>query len=698
MADKGAGHRDRRRTDADRMGAARRYTPRGRSVRDVGQDRHHRAATSRRSERDAFRPALRLVEGGAARQPPRRTAAARERQRRKIAAVPSQPAAGRTARVRQAQRSRPPRPAAKRSVIKRRLPRIGNPKRRLRIGTAMILLVFLLVGGRLVQLQVTDAAAYAADALGQRLQEEMIPGSRGAIVDRNGEPLAFSAAARYVFADPTDIEDSERDEVARLLAPLLGIPASTLSDRMANRTLEDGTQSTFEYLARGVDISVGDTIAELDIPGIYVAYDERREVPGHDLAANLIGFTGTDLTGLAGIESSCDDILRGVDGERLYEISASGQQIPGGFYREEPARQGLDVQLTIDSDLQFQVQKILSETVAAKNGTYGAAIVMDSATGEIMAMASTPGYDAADPLDYDAERWRDWGSSAVVDPGSSHKALVVGAALEEGIIDVDSVLTVAPTITKGDETFQDSHYHPETDMSIGGILAHSSNVGTILLADELGADKIYEYQRLFGLGEATGIGVGNEATGLVQPPDNWSGTSYGSIPIGHGVSVTPLQMAAGYAAIANDGVYTQPTLIRSTIDSDGNSSPFATAHTHRLFSTETAKDLQYLLQAPVTVPDGTGVDAALAGYLVAGKTGTGLLVEDGQYTTGEVANFVGFAPADNPRYTVAVFAYTPGGGGGTVTGEAFGEIMQFTLGSYRVPPSTQAPAEFTVYP
>ena len=562
----------------------------------------------------------------------------------------------------------------------------------------MIILVFFVVGARLVQLQVTDAAAYAADALGQRLQEEMIPGSRGAILDRNGEPLAFSAAARYVFADPTDIKDEDRQDVAQLLAPLLGIPASTLADRMANRTLEDGTQSTFEYLARGVDISVGDTIAELNIPGVYVAYDERREVPGHDLAANLIGFTGTDLEGLAGLEATCDKILQGVDGERLYEISASGQQIPGGFYREEPAQPGSDVQLTIDSDLQFQVQKILAETVDAKDGTHGAAVVMDSTTGEILAMASAPGYDAADPFDYDKERWTDWASSAVIDPGSSHKALVVGAAIEENIIDRDSVLTVAPTVTKGDVTFKDSHYHPESPMSIGGILAHSSNVGTIMLADELGPDKLYAYQQLFGFGQTAGIGVENEGAGLVQPPQNWSGSSYGSIPIGHGVSVTPLQMAAGYAAIANDGVYTQPTLIKSTVDPDGSSRPFSDPQTHRVFSADTAKDLQYLLQAPVTVPDGTGIDAALASYLVAGKTGTGLLVEDGKYTDGEVANFVGFAPADNPRYTVAVFAYTPGGGGGTVTGEAFGDIMQFTLGHYRVPPSTQGPAQFTVYP
>lgn len=699
MADSSNKDRDRRRAGSDRgIGAARRYNPRGQSVRDSGGDDHRRRVANRRSERDAFRPALRLVEGGAAKQPTRRTAAARERTRRKVAAAPVPPSQARSTRVRQAQRSRPPRGGTpQRRVIKRRLPRIGNPKRRLRIGTAMILLVFILVGGRLVHLQVTDAAAYAADALGQRLQEEMIPGSRGAIVDRNGNLLAFSAAARYIFADPTDIKDEDRDGVAQLLAPLLGIPASTILDKISNRTREDGSQSTFEYLARGVDISVGDTITELNIPGIHVAYDERREVPGHDLAANIIGFTGTDTTGLAGLESSCDKILEGVNGERTYEQSASGQQIPGGFYREEPAQPGSDVQLTLDSDLQYQVQRILSETVNARDGKYGAAIVMDSATGEVLAMASSPGYDAADPLDYDPQRWIDWGSSAVVDPGSSHKALVVGAALEEGIIERDSLLTVAPTIVKGDVTFEDSHYHPETPMTIAGILAHSSNVGTIMMADELGAQTVYEYQQLFGLGQPTGIGITAEASGLVQPPANWSGTSYGSIPIGHGVTVTPLQMAAGYAAIANDGVYNQPTLIKSIVDSDGTSKPYGDPQSHRLFSAQTAKDLQYLLQAPVSVPDGTGADAALDNYLVAGKTGTGLLVEDGEYAPGEVANFVGFAPADNPRYTVAVFAYTPGGGGGTVTGEAFGDIMEFTLGHYRVPPSGTEPTQFAVY-
>ena len=561
---------------------------------------------------------------------------------------------------------------------------------------AVLLLVFVVVSGRLVQLQVTDAAAYAAEALGQRLHEEIVPGSRGAIVDRNGELLAFSAAARYVYADPEVVTDPQA--AARLLTPLLGMPESELADRMKPRTNEDGSPSRFQYLARGVDISVGDRIAELDIPGVSVAYDERREVPGHDLAANIIGFTGTDGEGLAGLEATYEDVLRGSDGSRKYEVSATGQELPGGFRREEPARPGADVQLTIDGDLQYQVQTILADTLKKKNAEFGAAVVMDVNTGEVVAMASAPSYDAADPFDYDDTLRTDWSSAAVVEPGSVHKAIVMGAALEEGIIDRDSTRVVPPTLTVADNTYADTHPHEERPMTIGGMLAHSSNVGTIEIAEELGAEKLYHYQQLFGLGAPTDLGTAGEAPGILRDPSTWQGSDYGSIPIGLGVAVTPLQMAAGYSAIANGGEYVQPSIVSCTVDDDGNRHPSPAPRTHRVFSEQTAEDLHYLLQGPIVVDDGTGTSARIPGYLVAGKTGTGQLVRDGSYADGEVASFVGFAPADKPKYTVAVFAYTPGGGGGAVTGTAFRDIMEYTLGHFRVPPSTEPPADITVYP
>lgn len=672
------------------------YSPRGHTVGDDGaEDRRRRAAVRRGG--DALRPALRLVEGGADAEPPRRTERARQRTRQRVAATPvDRQSKTRSARARQTQRATATRSSGpRRRVIKRRLPKIGNPKRRLRLGMTLILLIFAIAGFRLVQLQVTDAAAYAADALGQRLQEEIIPGSRGSILDRNGERLAFSGAARYVYADPELIEDPAK--AAEQLTPLLGVPADKLVDKMKQKKGE-GPPSRFEYLARGVDVEIGDEIEKLEIPGVRVAYDERRLVPGQDLAANVIGFTGLDGNGLAGMEANYEDVLAGHDGERKYEVSASGQEIPGGFHREVKAKPGSDLQLTLDSDLQFQVQRILSDTMAEKNAEFGAAVVMEAETGEVISMASAPSYDAANPLDYDKELRGDRASDSVVEPGSIHKAIVVGAALEEGIIDRDSTPVVGPSITKADNTYRDTHPHEERPMTIGGILAHSSNVGVIDLADELGAEKLYEYQRKFGLGSTTGVGVAGEAAGIVREPSTWQGSDYGSIPIGLGVAVTPLQMAAGYNAIANDGLYTQPSLVKCTVSPSGDEKAAAKPETHRVFSKKTAKDMQYLLQGPIVVPDGTGTLAQIPGYNVAGKTGTGKLVRDGEYAPGEVASFVGFAPADKPKYTVAVFAYTPGGGGGQVTGTAFRDIMQYTLGHYRVPPSTEKPADIEVYP
>jgi cell division protein FtsI (penicillin-binding protein 3) len=227
-------------------------------------------------------------------------------------------------------------------------------------------------------------------------------------------------------------------------------------------------------------------------------------------------------------------------------------------------------------------------------------------------------------------------------------------------------------------------------------MAYSSNVATIKIGEMLGAQKLYEYQKLFGLGQATGIGVPGEAPGLVQPPENWSGSSYGSIPIGQGVAVTPLQMAAVYCAIANDGVWIQPHIIKETIGPDGKASLGAAPATHRVISAENAAALRQIMEAVTTVHDATGVNARLEGYRISGKTGTGQQVKDGVYAPGEVASFIGMAPADQPRYVIAVFAHTPGGGGGKVAGPAFSAMMNYTLRHFKIPPTSTKPPEFAI--
>ena len=588
------------------------------------------------------------------------------------------------------------RPSASRS-------RLAEPTRRLRVGTFVLLILLVVIAGRLVELQVNDAPRYAAQGLRLRLETVDLPAARGSIVDRDGALLADSVEARYVYADPGLVDDPVR--TADALVRVLGVPKSELLPKLVPHRRRDGSAVRFEYLVRGVNVSVGDQVSALNLAGVGVRRDERRSVPGHDLAANLIGFTGRDLIGLAGLEASHDELLRGVDGRRTFEIGQPDgrvnldHEIPGGYHDETPARPGSSIQLTIDRDLQFEVQRILATRMRQVRATYGAAIVLDVHSGEVLAQASYPFYDAANALAYRSQDRGDVATGMTFEPGSVHKAIVMAACLQEGIVTRNSSVVVPPSITKGGVRFSDTHPHLKpTAMTLPGILAWSSNLGTITLADRLGAARLYEYQRRFGLGDPTGEGLPGESAGLVQPPANWSEASYGSIPIGHGVSVTPLQMAAVYAAVANGGVWVRPHLVKAAIAPDGTVTPAPAAPTRQVISAENAADLRTMLEAVVTVPGATGLNARVDDYRVAGKTGTGTLIRDGVQVAGEVASFIGMAPADAPRYLVAVFAHTPGGNGGQVAGPAFAEMMEYSLRHYRIAPTGTKPPKFRVYP
>lgn len=564
----------------------------------------------------------------------------------------------------------------------------------------MALALFSVIGMRLVELQITDGPTAAAAGLQARLMEVPLPAGRGAILDRNGSVLAHSVEARYVYADPTRIEDPRA--TAEQLQPLLGIPASDLLERMRPSLRADGTPSSFEWLARGVDVEVAAQIAALELPGIGIRRDEQRLVPGNDLAANLIGFTGEDLTGLEGLEAAYDEVLRGADGRRVYERGEGtygDQPIPGGYRQETPPQPGADLRLTIDMDVQYEVQRMLAEHLRTVDATFGAAVLLDARTGEVLAQASYPGYNAADPASVDEEVRRDAATRVVFDPGSVHKPIVFGAALQEGVISPGDTLVVDPTIRKGDQTFADTTWHPPgTELTLPAIMAFSSNVGTIMIADELGAEQLYEYQQAFGLGTPTGVGMPGEVPGRLLPPQDWYGSSYGSIPIGHSVDVTALQLAAAYGAIANDGVWVQPRLVQAVLHPDGTEVPAAAPTSRRVLSDSNAAYLRELLEAVVIAPGGTGAAAAVPDYRVAGKTGTGKLVVDGEYAPGEVASFVGMAPADQPRYVLAVVAHSERGGGGAVAAPAFSDMMGFALTYYRVPPSTSEPPPVELYP
>jgi cell division protein FtsI (penicillin-binding protein 3) len=741
----------RRRRDPSSISRARRYTPRGRTVREAAEGsednraRENGARDREAARRERNRTSQQEAEDLAALW--RREAAARSRERRlrETGTIPAEPRAPRTeskstttrgtgsvkaepvrrsgtvrsgttrrtGTVRSATNRRtgtvnPQRRGSARGTTRttgpvpvrplKHLPRLGNPSRRLRMAAAFVMILLVVSGGRLIQLQVTDSAAYAAEALNQRLTTEPLPAERGAIMDRNGNRLAYSVEANYIAVDPGMVT-GDAAQLAATLAPLLGLRASEIEPIIATKQTPQGDDIRFAYLQRGVDLAIGDQIREMANPGLIIGEDERRVVPGHDLAANVIGFTGEEGYGLTGLESAYEDWLSGEDGEVSYERSQSGQPIPGAFYREEEAVPGNDIQLTLDADLQFNVQSILEATVTEHDAAFGSAMVMEVGTGEMLAMASTPTYDAANPFDVDDEEaYRDYGTQATVDPGSIHKAIVFAAALEEGCIEPDGTMPVEQSINKGGEEYTDGYQHGDAVLSLAGIIAQSSNVGTIQLADCIGKEKLYEYQRAFGLGEPTGVGVAGEASGILQLPKDWSGTSEGSVPIGHEGTATIIQMAALYGAIANDGVYVQPTLVDHLVDADGETEEQDPPASHRVVSQQTAEDLQYLLQAPIAAETGTGRNAQLENYHLAGKTGTGGLVVDGEYAEGHVASFVGFAPAEDPQYVVAVSVYVPGGGGGgSTTGEAFKEINEFALGYFGVRPATGPAPVFDVW-
>jgi cell division protein FtsI (penicillin-binding protein 3) len=560
---------------------------------------------------------------------------------------------------------------------------------------------------QLIALQIFESPQDRQQLLRQqasRLTTVVLPALRGSILDRTGAVLAQSVEARYIYGDPTLVKSPA--VTAARLSPLLGVPTSKLTVLLTKHKRPDGAWSQFEYLARGVDLPTAGRIAALNLSGIGESLDERRDEPGGDLASNLIGFTGDDQAGLEGIEARYNSVLRGADGENVYETgnpsTADGKldaAIPGGYHRETPARPGSTVQLTIDRDLQFEVQQSLGQHLNAVHATMGAAVVLDVQTGEVLAQASYPPYNAAEPADSTPIERADVATSQPYDPGSIHKAITLGAALQEGVITPQSSVTVGPALRIGGVLFPDDEPQKSgTKLTIPGILALSSDVGTIRIADQLGKDKLYAYQQKFGLGQAAGEGMPGEAAGLLLTPDQWSGSAYGSVPIGYSVDATLLQMVAAYNAIADNGTYVQPHLIKDTVAPGGKVTAGPAPQSHQVLTPAVASELRTMLQAPVDVPGATGTRARVPNYLVAGKTGTASKLVDGQYTSNNSGSFIGMAPADHPRFVIGVYANVPTGSGGLVAAPAFSDMMSTTLWHYQVPPTTAPLPTFNIHP
>ncbi|WP_240938115.1 penicillin-binding protein 2 [Nocardioides sp. JQ2195] len=567
----------------------------------------------------------------------------------------------------------------------------GSALFRLRFGFIVIAMVLSVFGVRLVQLQGLDPNAYAARAAKEGTDTVELPAERGAIVDRNGVELASSVDGLMIVADPQMTKD-DSSEIATFLAEELDLDYFATLDRLRR----DDTR--FQYIARRVPSTVAnrvlDALEEQGYSGLSTRRDPMRDYPADDVAANLIGFVGEDAP-LAGFERTFDEQLAGVDGETTYEVGG-GNRIPLGTNNTVKPVNGKDLQLTIERDVQWYAQRVLRAGVRAAQGDSGTAIVVNTETGEILADAEYPSFNANEPLRSPKE---DLGSRATSDPyepGSVEKVLTFASLIDAGKITPRTRLKVPGVIDSQGMPIHDYWDHGDIHLTAAGALAKSSNVGTVLATREFRSTELGAYLQAFGLGRRTNIGVRGESAGKLPDPATWSQLTQDNIAFGQGLSVNAVQMAAAINTIANGGVRVDPSIIKGEAVTDGGQEVgSATTTSRRVVSESAARQTAEMMELVTDPVDGIAPGAAIEGYRVAGKTGTAQRVgsECGCYDGTFTVSFAGFAPADNPKFTVYVVIQNPknGMGGGAAGGPVFRKIMTYLLRKYGVPP-TGAPA------
>lgn len=547
------------------------------------------------------------------------------------------------------------------------------PNRRIRLLLAVLLVAFAAAFGRAVWLQAVRAEPLARMATVQQRVPVEIPAGRGTIYDRTGALLAIGERATTVYADPRRIRDPRR--AARVAGEILGIEPRMLVERLSDRT------KGFVYVARQADPERAATLARRKIEGLGFYPEERRAYPQGSVGAHVLGFAGVDNRGLAGIESSLDRVLAGAPGSQTVIRAANGAAVE--VIDERPARDGSDVYLTIDHNIQAAAEQALAETVKKWGAKAASALVLDPRTGEILTMAVAPRFDANRFARASVERTKNRTVTDVYEPGSTFKVVTVAAVLSERLVTPQTAYVLPYSIRVADRTIHDSHERPTQRMTVAEILSLSSNVGTVRLAQLLGRQRLSGWIERFGFGRSTGLAFPGESPGIVPRPEQWSGSTIGNIPIGQGIAVTAMQMAGAYAAVANGGVWVRPHLV-ARIGGDVRQRP----ERRRVLAPAMAKTVSELLRGVVD-EGGTGTLAAVPGYHVAGKTGTAQKPERGGYSaTKYVASFVGFVPATDPRLVILVTADEPRGAiwGGVVAAPAFQSIARFALQYLEVPP------------
>jgi len=574
-----------------------------------------------------------------------------------------------------------------------------DPLKRLNVGLLALAFVLSLFAGRLVQLQGMQSASFAKKARLWSTTTIPLPAVRGDISDAEGQKLAMTVEARQIFVDPSLIAANyktpdQRAAVAQTLSSALGLDQATVLKAVNGK-------GKFITIGHPVEPSQARMVLALGIHGVNAQAVYRREYPNDNLAANLIGFVNADGQGGAGLEYSMNKMLAGRSGKQTVEFTGTGQEIPLGESNARKPVPGRSVRLTILRDLQYKAQTAIEAQVKATQAQSGTVIVMDPRNGQILAMASTPSYN---PNKYGQASSAALSNPAVeeaFEPGSTSKVITAAAVMEKGGVTPDTPFIVPYSRRVYDQTLHDSEPHATEKLTFGGVLAKSSNVGTMEASDRVSGQTLYDYMRAFGYGQLSGLKLPGETAGYLTPPGQWSGTQRYTVAYGQGVSVNALQVASVYSTIANHGVKVTPTMIASVDDGHGDFTPAAVPKGTRVISRSTADQLITMLEG-VTTKEGTAPKAQIPGYRVAGKTGTAQRINPAchcykgdDYT----ASFVGFAPAEDPQLMVEVVLQEPRRGhyGGDVAAPVFQDVMRFALATRKIPPSGSRSPKIDIY-
>jgi cell division protein FtsI (penicillin-binding protein 3) len=555
---------------------------------------------------------------------------------------------------------------------------------------AFCLIVLSIFGLRLFQLQALDAPRLAAAAAEKRTRTLILPAQRGEITDRNGAPLAITVDARDITVDQTMVTDPVA--TANAISQVTGADITTLIPELTG-------ERRFNYVLKKITPEQWNKLKQLKLPGIFSEKTTKRIYPSNTLAASTIGFVGGEGKGLAGLEYGFESELAGSQGEVTVEISAGGRPLPSGIASEKKSVPGMGIRLTIDRDLQFVAEQSLAARVQFAQADSGTLVAISPKTGKILALATYPTFDANYPSEAQPGVTVNHALVDAYEPGSTAKVMTMAGLLNEGVASPATPFTIPPVLKRNGKTFNDSEPHPTLKLTMTGVLAKSSNIGTIQAAELMGAEKFNDYLTKFGVGQETGMQFPGESKGRLPKLEKWSGTSFPTFAFGQGYMVSAVQIASMYATIANDGVRMNPSLIEGYVMPNGEYQTSAPTTRTEVMSVAAAKTLREMMETVVS-DEGTAPLAEIPGYRVAGKTGTAEVVDPicKCYSNDVIASFIGMAPAENPEIVVAVAIHKPRNGrwGGSLAGPVFKEVAQYSLKQLNIPPSNGKPTGYPV--